>query len=116
PLAFSALFLTLWPLAFPTFSTSAFMGRPSVSRRAPARRCVIPAPCCASPGPLVHDMIAAVDIERVAGDQPRLVERQERGGGADVVDAHQRAGRRLLLRLGEQLVELGDAGGRAGRE
>ena len=33
----------------------------------------------------IHDVIAAVDVERFAGDQARGVVRQERGGGADTV-------------------------------
>ena len=72
------------------FSTSAFMDASSCGRGAPGRAIAgLAARSCASPWSLVDDVIAAVDIERFAGDQPRRVVRQEGGGDADVVDADQ---------------------------
>jgi hypothetical protein len=50
-------------------------------------------------GPSIDDVIAAVDIERFAGDQARRIVGEERGGGADVVDADEAPRRRLRLRL-----------------
>src|SRR5262249_34252389 len=72
--------------------------------------------CMAAPRGLIDDVVAAVDVHRLAGDQLGDVERQEGGGGADVVDADQAARGRGLLRLVQEVVELRDAGGRAGRQ
>src|SRR5262249_24634768 len=47
----------------------------------------------------VDDVVAAVDIERLSGDQLGRVVREEGGGDADVVDADQAAGRGGLARL-----------------
>jgi uncharacterized protein YjiS (DUF1127 family) len=38
--------------------------------------------------PLIDDVITTIDIERFAGDQPSGIEREERRGGTDIVDAH----------------------------
>src|SRR5438034_11801976 len=54
---------------------------------------------------LIDDMVSAVHVERFSGDEPRGVMGQERGGKADVVDAHQTAGGSLALRLLQKLVE-----------
>src|SRR5215475_10562551 len=62
-----------------------------------------------SRGELVDDVLAAVDIKRLAGDQARRVVRQERGGDAHIVDADEAAGRSLRLCFVEELVELWDA-------
>jgi hypothetical protein len=47
-------------------------------------------------------VVAAVDVERFAGDEARRVVRQEGGGDADIVDADEPAGGRLSPRLVEQ--------------
>ena len=39
---------------------------------------------------LVDDVITAVDIEGLAGDQARRIMRQKRGGGTGIVDARLR--------------------------
>src|SRR6187397_3128205 len=64
----------------------------------------------------VDDVVAAVDVQHAAGDQLGAVERQERGGVADVVDADEAARRRLGLRLVHELVEVRNARRRTGRE
>ena len=64
----------------------------------------------------VDDVIAAVDIERLAGDQFGPVHRQEGHGDADILDRDEAAGRRLGLGLGDQFVEVGDARGCTGLE
>lgn len=61
-------------------------------------------------------MVAAIDVEGLPCDELGGVQRQEGGGGADVVDVHERPCRRLAARLLQQLVEVGDAGRRAGGE
>ena len=55
----------------------------------------------------VHDVIVAIDVKRLAGDEARGVVRQESGGDAHIVDAHQTARRRFRLGLVEQGVEFG---------
>src|SRR6187397_1695843 len=65
---------------------------------------------------LVDDVIAAVDVEGLAGDQTGRVMRQEGRRGADIVDADETAGRRFRLRLVEQRVEFRDPRGCPGRE
>src|SRR5437899_9492508 len=70
---------------------------------------------------LVDDVVAAVDVQRFAGNEPSGVVRKERRGNANVVDADKAAGRGLFLRLVEQLIELGDSrcgarGERSGRD
>src|SRR5262249_61290869 len=71
--------------------------------------------------PLIHDMVAAVDVKRFAGDEAGGVVREEGGGDAHVLDADEAARRRLRLRLVDQRLEFGKAPGgprreRAGRE
>src|SRR5947207_14544785 len=65
---------------------------------------------------LVDDVIAAVDIECFAGDQPRRVVRKEGGCYANIVNAHETARGSLGFRLVEQLIELRNAGGVPGGE
>jgi len=55
----------------------------------------------------VHDVIVAIDVKRLAGDEARGVVRQESGGDAHIVDAHQTARRRFRLGPVEQGVEFG---------
>ena len=55
----------------------------------------------------VHDVTVAIDVKRLAGDEARGVVRQESGGDAHIVDAHQTARRRFRLGLVEQGVEFG---------
>src|SRR5262249_16520812 len=56
----------------------------------------------------IHNVIPAVDVDRVPGDKPRRIEGQERRRGADVIYADQGLSRRFLLRFVEQLIELRD--------
>ena len=58
---------------------------------------------------LVDDVIAAVDVERLSGDQPGRVVSQEGSRGANVFDADQTARRSLCPRLVQQRIEFGDA-------
>src|SRR5262245_53614248 len=53
---------------------------------------------------LIDDVIAAVDVERFARNEPRSVMRQEGGGETNIVDADQAASRRLAFCLFEQRV------------
>src|SRR5215475_6170268 len=57
----------------------------------------------------VHDVIAAIDIKRLAGDQLGAVHAEEGDGSTDVVDRYQVAAWRRRLRLLQQLVEVGNA-------
>jgi hypothetical protein len=54
----------------------------------------VPASSVASPsrGGLVDDVVTAVDVKGLAGDQARRVVREQRGGDTDVVDADQEHG------------------------
>src|SRR5207244_12973473 len=61
-----------------------------------------------------EDVIAAVDINRVAGHRTGEGARQENAGGADLVDGYQTAGRSALRHPRHQRIEIRDAGGRAG--
>ena len=45
----------------------------------------------------IHDVIVAIDVKRLAGDETRGVVRQESGGDAHFVDAHQTARRHFRL-------------------
>jgi hypothetical protein len=78
----------------------------------------VPASSVASPsrGGLVDDVVTAVDVKGLAGDQARCVVREERGDYADIVDADKAARRRLRFRLVEQLVEFRDPGRRLCRQ
>ena len=60
-----------------------------------------------------EDVEAAVDVVDVAGDGPRGVADEKRAQRADVVDLDLARQRRAATRLGDQLVEAGDAGGGA---
>jgi len=51
---------------------------------------------------LINDVIAAVDVKRLASDQPSGVVSEERGGNAHVVDADEAPCRRFRLRLVQQ--------------
>ena len=53
---------------------------------------------------------AAVDVQRLAGQPPRVRRREERAGEADVHDVDQFADRRALRGLVEQQVEVLEAG------
>jgi hypothetical protein len=48
---------------------------------------------------LVDDVVAAVDVERFAGDQACGIVGQERGGRPDIVDRDEASRRRFRLRL-----------------
>ena len=61
---------------------------------------------------LIDDVITAVDVERVARYRFRRIMRKECNREPDIVDADKLAGRRLALRLLQQGIEFGDAGGR----
>src|SRR3974377_235319 len=67
------------------------------------------APAASAHRTSVDDVIAAIDINRVAGDETRRVVREEGGGGADVVDTDEAAGRRLGFRFVEQGAKFRDA-------
>ena len=60
---------------------------------------------------LVDNVVAAVDVKRLAGDEPGRVVGQEGGGDTHVVDAHQAPCGSLGFCLVEQGVELGNARG-----
>ena len=62
--------------------------------------CSVAAP---SRGELVDDVVATVDVKRLASDEALRIVREERGGDADIVDPDQAAGRSLRFRLVEQL-------------
>ena len=53
--------------------------------------------CSKSWKPLIDDVVAAVDIERLARDQAGGVVSEESGGHADILDADKTAGRGLCL-------------------
>ena len=67
-------------------------------------------------GGLIDDVVAAVDIHRFAGDQPRRIMSEKCGRRPDIVDAHQAAGGGFRLCLFKQCVDLGNAGGSARRQ
>ena len=52
---------------------------------------------------------AAVDIQDITGDELGAIEGKKRRGLADIIDADQASGRRLALRLVEELIELRNA-------
>ena len=56
---------------------------------------------------LIDDVVTAVDIERLAGDELRRVMREERGGDTHVVDADETAGGCLGLGFVEKCAESG---------
>ena len=58
----------------------------------------------ATAGGLIDDVVAAVDIHRFAGDEPRRVMSEKRGRRPDIVDAHQAAGGGFRLRLFKQCL------------
>ena len=58
---------------------------------------------------LVNDMVAAIDVKRLARDEPRCVVCKKGRGDPHVVDADEAAGRRLRLRLIEQHIEFGNS-------
>src|SRR4030095_13657325 len=78
--------------------------------RLPLRRVVLRrrAACLES----VDDVVASVDIERLARDQLRCIRREKGGGDAELVDRNKAARGRFLLCLLEEPVELAYAGGR----
>ena len=49
--------------------------------------------------PSVNNVVAAVDVERLAGDQLRRIHGKECHGDADVLDRHQATRRSFRLRL-----------------
>src|SRR5262249_56562795 len=55
--------------------------------------------------PLIHDMVAAVDVKRLASDEAGGVVRGGSGGNAHVLHADEAARRRLRFRLVEQRIE-----------
>src|SRR6516162_10703901 len=61
----------------------------------------------------IHDVIAAIDVEGLAGDQAGSVMREEGCCDAHIVDADQAARGSLRLRLVEQLIEFRYARGGA---
>ena len=61
-------------------------------------------------------MVAAVDVEDLAGDEAGGVVSEEGTGGADVVDVDQLAGRSLDLGLSRAARRTRDAEGGAGGE
>jgi hypothetical protein len=65
---------------------------------------------------LIDDTVAAVDVQRFAGDEPGGVVRHEGGSDAHVVDADEAARRRLGFRLGQQCIEFENARGGPRRE
>src|SRR5262249_19846808 len=65
------------------------------------------------PLPLVHDVVATVNVKRLAGDEAGCVVREEGGGNAHVLDADEAARRRLCFCLVEQRIEFGNARGGA---
>src|SRR5262245_11928761 len=65
------------------------------------------------PFPLIHDMVAAVDVKRLAGDEAGSAVREGGGGNAPVLDADEAARRRLRFCLVEQRIKFGNARGSA---
>src|SRR5215471_11310140 len=65
---------------------------------------------------LVDDVIAAVDIERVAGNKPGRVMCEKGRGQTHIHDVHQAARGRLRLRLVKELIEFRDPGSSACRK
>jgi hypothetical protein len=55
------------------------------------------------------NVVAAIDINRPAGDQLGEWRAQKRGGGADIEDIDEVAFRSTKFGLGQQLVEMGKA-------
>ena len=53
----------------------------------------------------VNNMVAAVDVKCLAGNELSRIMRQERSGSSDIVDADEAAGGRLCLRFIEQRIE-----------
>ena len=64
---------------------------------------------------LVDDVIATVDVQRFTGNKAGRIVREE-GGGPPTSSMLTRLLRGPCFRLVEQLIELGNAGGRARRE
>jgi hypothetical protein len=64
----------------------------------------------------VDDVVAGIDIDRVAGHQASRIVREERRRNTDIVDRHEAPRRRLAAGLAQQVVEGWDPRGRAGRE
>src|SRR5271167_1766768 len=63
-----------------------------------------------------EDMVAAVDIDRVAGHRTSVRARQENAGGADLLDRDEPARRRALRHPLHQCVEIRNPRGGAGGE
>jgi hypothetical protein len=58
---------------------------------------------------LVDNVVTAIDIQRVAGNQTRGIMSQECRGDSNIVNGNQASGRRLPAGFVEQLVEFGNA-------
>src|SRR4026209_1228448 len=71
-------------------------------------RCSFADPFCS-----IDNVIAAVDRERLTGDQLRSVHAKEGNRDTDVLDRYEPPGRSFLLGLGDQFIEIGDAGCRS---
>src|SRR5258708_18023683 len=65
---------------------------------------------------LIDDVVAAVDIEGVASNQPRGVMGEESRGQTNVHNIHEAARRRLRLCFLQKLIEFRDPGCGARRE
>src|SRR5262245_40762297 len=65
------------------------------------------------PFPLIHDVVATVNVKRLAGDEAGRVVREEGGGDAHVLDTDEAARRRLRFRLVEQRIKFGNPRGGA---
>ena len=72
-------------------------------------RMAVTAPGWAAPISQSHDAIAAIDVDRLAGDAAGEVAEQVEGGGAEVLGLDVAAQRRFLRGVLAQVVEAGDA-------
>jgi len=58
----------------------------------------------------LDNVIPAIDMKRLAGDEAGCIMSEESRGDADIVDAHEAPRRRLGFGLVEQRVEFGNSG------
>ena len=68
------------------------------------------------PSPSSENVIAAVDVQRLAGHRRAVGAGQKHAGGADFLDRDQPARRRAIRDPFHQIIEIGNAGGGAGRQ
>src|SRR3954454_929665 len=66
------------------------------------------------PSPLPENVVAAIDVQRLAGHRRAVGAGQKHAGGADFLDRDETARWRTIRDAGHQLVEIGNTGSGAG--